>query len=213
MFKPLGLILGKQWDRSDQSPIVLAAMSEAAQIIMPVLTRLNPGTVFNNAVIPPSTIGNFATDYLTRAIIGRIGLTANTPYEAVYWTNLLDSDGSPLAGGSRYTITFRQGIPVVPPGFWSVTLYDAATNYPVANPIDRYMVGSDNADLKKNPDGSFTIYIQSDEPGPERRSNWLPAPATGRFYLIPRAYAPNQQAIDILSHPGSWPVPPVVRVD
>jgi hypothetical protein len=75
------------------------------------------------------------------------------------------------------------------------------------------MLGNDTPDIKKNPDGSFTIYIQSDSPGPDKESNWLPAPPAPRqFYLIPRAYAPTQQAIDILSNPSAWSVPPVVMV-
>ena len=43
--------------------------------------------------------------------------------------------------------------------------------------------------FKKNPDGSFTMYLQADNPGPDKESNWLPAPK-GPFYLIPRNYAP-----------------------
>ena len=30
--------------------------------------------------------------------------------------------------------------------------------------------------LKKNPDGSLTLYIQKDSPGAGKESNWLPAP-------------------------------------
>jgi hypothetical protein len=212
MFKPLGLEFGKPWDRTKVSPIVLAAMSQAAQDIAPILAQLPFGSIVSNAFIPPPTIGNFGTDYATRAFIARNGLTANTPFEAIYWGNVLDSEGKFLRGGNKYTITFKEGIPFIPPGFWSITLYDTANNYTVPNPIDRYMVGSDMPDLKKNPDGSFTIYVQSDSPGADKESNWLPSAPTGQFYLIPRAYAPTQQAIDILSNPKSWPVPAVVPV-
>ena len=52
----------------------------------------------------------------------------------------------------------------VPPGFWSVTMYDGVTRYTAPNPINRYTLGSDN-DLKKNADGSFTLYLQHDNPG------------------------------------------------
>ena len=73
------------------------------------------------------------------------------------------------------------------------------------------MLGSDTPKLKKNQDGSFTIYIQADDPEGDKELNWLPAPP-GPFYLIPRAYAPTQQTINILSDPTSWPVPAVVEV-
>jgi hypothetical protein len=109
----------------------------------------------------------------TRAFIARVGLTANTPYEAVYWGNKSDSEGHRMTGNSKYEMHFEQAIPYIEPGFWSVTLYDAENNYTVANPINRYMLGSDTP-LKKNPDGSFTIYVQSDNPGPDKESNWLP---------------------------------------
>jgi hypothetical protein len=213
MLKPLGIELGKRWDRSKVSPVVLEAMSEAAQNIGPTLAKLPFGSIVNNAFIPPPTIGNFGDDYATRAFIARNGLTANTPYEAIYWGNTLDSEGKFLRGDNKYTITFKEGIPFIPPGFWSITLYNSANNYTVPNPINRYMLGNDTPDIKKNPDGSFTIYIQSDSPGPDKESNWLPAPpAPSQFYLIPRAYAPTQQAIDILSNPNAWSVPPVVMV-
>jgi hypothetical protein len=212
LFKPLGIEFGKRWDRTKLSPIMLEAMSEAARSIAPTLLRLRVGSVVNGALMPPPSIGNFGTDYLARAAIARTGLTANTPAEAIYWGHVLDSDGNPLSGGNKYTITFKQGIPFVAPGFWSISLYGLADNYPVSNPIHRYMLGSDTPDIQKNPDGSFTLYIQSDSPGPDKESNWLPSPPSGRFYLIPRAYAPTPQAIDILSNANAWPVPPVVLV-
>jgi hypothetical protein len=73
------------------------------------------------------------------------------------------------------------------------------------------MLGSDTPALKKNADGSFTIYIQKDSPGKDKAANWLPAPP-GPFYLIPRAYAPAPATIKILTDVKSWPVPAVVPV-
>lgn len=212
MFKPLGIELGKPWDRAKLPAVALDAMSEAAKNIGPLLAKLPVGTIDNYALIPPPTIGNFGTDYLTRAFIARNGLTANTPYEAIYWGSALDSEGHFLTGGMKYTMRFERAIPFIQPGFWSVTLYDSGNNYTVPNPINRYMLGSDTPEMKKNADGSFTIYIQSDNPGKDKESNWLPSPPSGQFYLIPRAYAPTQEAIDILSNPKSWPVPAAVAV-
>jgi hypothetical protein len=83
-------------------------------------------------------------------------------------------------------VTFTSDIPYEKPGFWSITMYDAANNYTVPNPINRYMLGSDSHDLKRNADGSFTIYIQRDSPGPDYEANWLPSPP-GPFYMTPRA--------------------------
>jgi DNA sulfur modification protein DndE len=208
MFKPLGLELGKQWDRSKLTPPVRAAMLDAAKQIGSLMAKMPIGRLDHYAFLPPPSIGNFGTDYLTRAVIARVGLTANTPREAVYWTYALDATGQPLTGEKKYTITFTTDIPYEEPGFWSITMYDAANNYTTPNPINRYMLGSDSKEMKKNPDGSFTIYIQKDDPGPDREANWLPAPA-GPFYLTPRAYAPKPATINLLADPSAWPVPAV----
>ena len=92
--------------------------------------------------------------------------------------------------------------------FWSVTMYDGKTQLLVANPIDRYGINSPMLpDMKKNADGSLTIYIQKDSPGAAKQANWLPAP-DGPIYMVMRLYWPKQAALD-----GSWKPAPIVRVD
>ena len=104
----------------------------------------------------------------------------------------LDAKGRALTGERRYTITFKPPMPLAEPtiltGFWSsVTIYDGITELAVQNPINRYSLGSDV--LKKKPDGSFTMYLQADTPGPDKEANWLPTPK-GPFYLLLRVYGP-----------------------
>ncbi len=212
MFQTLGIELGKPWDPNKLHPQIVAVMKQAAATIGSMLDVLPIGKLFQGAFLPPPTIGNPGADYRTRAVVARIGLTANTPFESVYWMYSLDSSTQPLTGSKKYTMTFKEEIPYMKPGFWSITLYDAKNNYTVANPINRYMLGSDTPNLKKNADGSFTIYIQKDSPGKDKESNWLPAPS-GKFYLIPRSYAPKPETIAILNTPKSWPVPAVVPVN
>ena len=113
----------------------------------------------------------------------------------------LDAKGRALTGERRYTITFKPPMPFAEPtiltGFWSsVTMYDGITKLAVQNPINRYSLGSDN-DLKKNPDGSFTMYLQADTPGPDKEANWLPVPK-GPFYLLLRVYAPVPAAVEAI---------------
>lgn len=206
LFKPLGIELGKQWDRSKLPTLVVDSMRDAARKIGSMLTKLPFGTQYKGAVIPPPTIGNSGTDYLTRAVVARVGLTANIPSEAIYWMYTQDQDGNPLTGGRRYTMTFKEEIPYYAPGFWSITLYSQENNYTIPNPINRYMLGSDSPDLVKNEDGSFTIYIQRDSPGEDKEPNWLPSP-NGSFYLIPRSYAPKEEVVELLSDLNSWPIP------
>ncbi len=59
--------------------------------------------------------------------------------------------------------------------FWSVTMYDGKTQLLIENPINRYLINSPMLPgMKKNPDGSLTLYIQKDSPGKAKESNWLP---------------------------------------
>lgn len=208
MFQPLGIEFGKPWDRSKVDPSTLKVMKDAAEKIGPLLAMQPSGATYLGAFLPPPTIGNPGTDYKTRAIVARVGLTANTPYEAIYWMYMLDKEGIPLTGAKSYTMTFKKEPPYYEPGFWSLTIYDAKNNYTVPNPINRYMLGSDTPEMKKNSDGSFTIYIQTEHPGKDKEANWLPAPP-GPFYLIPRSYAPKPEIIGILTDPASWPIPSV----
>src|SRR5438094_10503287 len=93
-----------------------------------------------------------------------------------------------------YTITFPAG--QLPPvnAFWSVTMYDGKTQLLIKNPIDRYLINTPMLPgMKKNPDGSLTLYIQKDSPGPEKEFNWLPAP-NGPIYLVMRLYWPKEEA-------------------
>jgi hypothetical protein len=64
------------------------------------------------------------------------------------------------ASKHNYTVTFAAG--QVPPvnSFWSVTMYDGKTELLIKTPINRYLINSPMLpELKKNPDGSLTIYI------------------------------------------------------
>ena len=74
------------------------------------------------------------------------------------------------------------------------------------NDLKRYSLGTKNEDLKYNPDGSLTLYVQADQPPEPQRPNWLPAPKTADFSLFVRAYWPKVTVLD-----GSWTPPAVVR--
>ena len=187
-------------------------MAEVAKGLGTTLALL-PGATFRNGWRrSPPTIGDFGTDYLTRARTARNGLTANTPREAIYIGGFAGSDGKPLSGSNRYAVTFKVLPPFVEPGFWSLTLYDSANNYTVPNPINRYALGSDDKTLKLNADGSLTIYLQKDSPGPAKEANWLPAPS-GHYYLLLRAYAPGEAPMRSQTEPDGFPLPPINLVE
>ena len=66
-------------------------------------------------------------------------------------------------------------------------------------------------DLKKNADGSLTLYIQKDSPGADKESNWLPAP-NGPIYLVLRLYWPKETPPSILPPgQGTWKPPGIVQ--
>jgi hypothetical protein len=152
-------------------------------------------------------------DWLARAVVAKSGIYANDTVEACYPFTRNDSDGQPLDGSQHaYTLTFPAG--QLPPvnAFWSLTMYDGKTQLLIKNPIDRYLINSPMLpDLKKNEDGSLTLYIQNKSPGPDKEGNWLPAP-NGPIYLVLRLYWPKTGSSSILPiGMGAWKPPGVVR--
>ena len=215
LFKYLGIELGTPWKRENVNPLVLPEMKVAAQQVGSMMDVVGPlaGTPTNGWDAPPVNFGATGADYLTRGINSVLGLTANTTTEAIYTLGALGADGKPLNGKTAYTITFKASNPyiqVIPPGFWSVTMYDGVTKFTVPNPLNRFFLGSAN-DMKKNADGSVTMYLQATSPGADKESNWLPSPK-GPYYLLLRNYAPTPGAIEVLKNTGANPMPPIVPV-
>jgi hypothetical protein len=146
-------------------------------------------------------------DWTMRAAAAMAGIYGNDAVEALYPMLGTDSDGNkPDCSKNRYTLTFPAG--QLPPAnaFWSVTMYDGKTQLLIENPINRYLINSPMLpELKKNADGSLTLYIQKDTPGKEKETNWLPAP-DGPIYAVMRLYWPKEAALT-----GKWK-PPAVKV-
>jgi hypothetical protein len=160
----------------------------------------------------PGDSAHFNGDWLARAAAAQAGIYGNSPEEAMYPFTRKDSTGRTLDGGkNNYTITFPAG--QLPPvdAFWSVTMYDGKSQLLIKNPINRYLINAPMLPgMKKNADGSLTLYIQNKSPGPERESNWLPAPA-GPIYLVMRLYWPKESPPSILPPgKGTWQPPGVV---
>ena len=63
----------------------------------------------------------------------------------------------------------------------------------------RYAIGDRDA-LAFNGDGSLDLWLQRRSPGPERESNWLPAPP-GAFNMVLRIYWPKPEALVSDSNP------------
>jgi hypothetical protein len=156
----------------------------------------------------------FHGNWLLRAAGAQAGIYGNDAIEATYPMTKTLADGEPLDGSKHnYTLTFPVG--QLPPvnAFWSVTMYDGKTQFLVKNPINRYLLNSPMLpNMKKNADGSLTLYIQKDSPGKDKESNWLPAP-NDLIYLVMRLYWPKTEPPSILPPgEGTWKPPGIVKV-
>ena len=157
----------------------------------------------------------FNGDWLKRAAAAKAGIYGNDSVEAMYPLTTTLPNGEPLDGSKHnYTLTFPAG--QFPPvnAFWSVTMYDGKTQFLIKNPIDRYLINSPMMPgMKKNADGSLTLYIQNKSPGADKESNWLPAP-NGPIYLVMRLYWPKATPPSILPPgQGTWKPPGLVKVN
>jgi hypothetical protein len=150
-------------------------------------------------------------DWVMRAGAAKGGLLGNDAVEAMYPYTRTDATGAPLDGSKhKYTIAFPPG--QLPPvnAFWSVTMYDGKSQLLVKNPINRYLINSPMlSTMKKDADGSLTLYIQKDSPGADKEANWLPAP-DDKIYLVMRLYWPKPTPPSILpAGEGTWRPPGV----
>jgi hypothetical protein len=144
----------------------------------------------------------FKGDYTLRAAAALAGIYGNDEAEAMY-----PIQNTLSAATDSFTLTFPAG--QLPPvnAFWSVTMYDGKSQLLIENPINRYLINSPMVgNMKKNADGSLTLYIQKSSPGKAKESNWLPAP-DGPMYIIMRLYWPKEAALS-----GSWSPPEIMPV-
>ncbi|WP_430812279.1 MULTISPECIES: DUF1254 domain-containing protein [unclassified Carboxylicivirga] len=136
--------------------------------------------------------------YLTRAAAAYFGLWGNDLEEAFYPETTLDIDSEEL-DGSKHAYKLHFEADELPPtkAFWSLTMYKLPEQLLIDNEIDRYVIGSATKGLQFNEDGSLDVYIQKENPGRDKVSNWLPA-YDGTFSLQTRIYWPEPTALDPL---------------
>jgi hypothetical protein len=157
----------------------------------------------------------FNGNWLLRAAAALAGIYGNSAEEAVYPLAKNDAAGNPLDGSKHnYTLTFAAGQYPTVNAFWSVTMYDSKTQLLIENPINRYLINSPMLPaMKKNPDGSLTMYIQKDAPSADKKANWLPAP-NGPIYLVMRLYWPKTEPPSILPPgDGTWKPPAILAAN
>lgn len=192
------------------SPELKQAMTEGAKdadekLVAPLFQFRNYGQQLPHHWSTISNESAFGTDYFTRTAVAKSNIMVNSPNETKYFYQDLDAEGGRLNSGQRYTVTFAKDATPPVNGFWSLSIYNEH-HFFVANPINRFSVGTKNKDLKLAGDGSLTIYVQAEAPSDaDQRANWLPAPK-GDFSLYVRCYWPKAEVTE-----GSWTPPPVLK--
>jgi hypothetical protein len=217
-FASIGIGPGKKFDFKDLSlEHKLAVGLAIKQGFEKIEKRANIIGKNINGWLVGSAFGDrafFKGDWLLRAAAAKAGIYGNSAAEAMYPLAKSDREGQPLDGSkNKYTLTFAKDHYPPVNAFWSVTMYDGKTQLLIENPINRYLVNSPMlSDMKKNADGSLTLYIQKDSPGKAKETNWLPAP-NGPIYLVMRLYWPKTEAPSILPPgEGSWKPPGLLQV-
>ena len=214
----VGLVPNSPYDLSQQPLATQLGMTLGAQAAFAYITSDLAlfhvhGKGVNGWTLTVGFNGQWATNYVARAVTAFRGIGANAAQDAVYGYAQRDHTGKVLNGASRYTLTFPAGSlpPVEPPygenGFWSVTVYNT----------DGFLGDTPNVmgstqltppvTWTPNKDGSYTIVIQQDQPADT--SNWIKPPA-GDFVLLLRLYSPLTQ-VYVKTDPQFPYTPPFVK--
>jgi len=198
------VLAAAQKDPKLKAAMIGEAKKADAELVTPLLQFRNYGLPLAGNWTTQSNGAAFGSDYFTRTAVARSNIFVNKPNETKYFYQDLDADGGRLNGKSNYTVTFAKDHMPPVKGFWSLTLYNDQ-HFFEPNAIKRYSVGTKNKDLKLNPDGSLTIYVQDTPPEGDKRANWLPSPK-GDFSLYVRAYWPEEAVTN-----GQWTPPAVTK--
>jgi len=190
-------------DPKIKQALVQAAIQTDKDVIGPLFEFHNNGRPVGNGWTSPPNGAKWGYDYLSRAATARSNMYDNAPQETRYIYTDFDSSGQRLRGDHAYTVTFPPGQKPPVDGFWSLTLYNKE-HFFAPNHLNRYSVGTKNKSMKLGDDGSLTVYVQNNSPGPEKEANWLPAP-NDEFSLYIRAYWPKSEITE-----GKW-VPPQIQ--
>ena len=185
------LSLGALLDDPAKREIIRAAAEQQYQAIVSNQDQL--GQMVNGWLLTSAIFGNrehMQGKYQMRAEATYYGLWGNDLEEAYYPTAMRDANGDPLdASMHNYVLHFTAEELPKAKGFWSLTMYNDA-QLMHTNEVDRYVVGDRSAHLQYGEDGSLTIYLQHENPGADKESNWLPT-NNGQFTLTMRIYIPE----------------------
>ena len=201
----IGVAPGKQWDAGALDDGIASAVADGMKDALAELKKKSE--TFTDPSLFFRSRSDTDKDYLDRALGTMVGIFGNVKAQSVYFATSGDDHGVLFDGSKyRYTVTFAAD--ALPPVkyFWSFTMYKLPQRWLVDNPIDRYSIGSATPGLQTGDDGSITIYFQTESPGEDNESNWLPTP-NGPFWPIFRTYGPGKTILD-----HNWKLPTIKRV-
>jgi hypothetical protein len=166
----------------------------------------NTGRLVDGWTYPDPHLGDYGQDYLLRARTALAGLAALPPEEAMYMRAVGPTGPAVFDGPARWRLRLPSAVPV--DGFWSLTMYEVTPEgqlFFTDTPSRRYAIGDRTPGIIRGANGSMEIWISRADPGGSRSANWLPAPTSGPWAVVMRAYLPKPELRD-----GSWRLPPLV---
>ncbi len=200
----LGIAPGLPWDTTKftvaTKEAIKAGIAEAMKELIAFQPKAKSGDLF-------STREALKANYMARMIGVVEGIFGNYASQATYLAWHKDTDGNQInTADASYKLTFKKG--ETPPAkyFWSITMYNMPGRFLVANPINRYSIGSRSPQLKTNTDGSIDIYVSKTSPGKALESNWLPA-SDGEPFIVLRIYGPGPEVLN-----GHYQLPPMKKI-
>src|SRR5262245_61821976 len=152
--------------------LVDTAVDAERTIIAPFHEWKHNGHPAGNGWNRSTNNSRWGVDYFNRAGTSKSNMFDNKPDETQYFYTDDDAAGGRPDGGRSYEITFAAGQEPPVNGFWSLTLYNEH-HFFHPNDLKRYSLGTKNKTLKRNGDGSLTLYVGAKSPGADRESNWL----------------------------------------
>ena len=224
LFASIGIQKGKKFDPDERMKKLLAdgvAIANAASRSIVWYPRYEKN--MKGVRVYPNTDSNWLMAYTGRNVFfnGEDGVTMNTDARVTFhypYTAVTPAMAAPREGtGSDYAIayvdsrrqpfdgakTYKLNIPADPPvgNFWAVTVYDTQTRSMLQTSQPFPSVGGNTEGLKKNRDGSFTIYFGPKAPkGYE--NNWIETIPGKSWFVALRMYSPLKPWIDQTWRPG-----------
>jgi len=209
MLHSIGIEKGKPFAPDDKAKKLYAtAAHDALQYMIETYHRnLNPVMYEGkkwNLLVPAGVVETDFTyefpgyfDYIARGPVyyAIISSVKNYGSATFYISSAESADGKWLDGSENYKIVVPPNVPIS--DFWAITVYDLESASYIRN-ISKNSVDSSMKELRKDKDGSVTIYFGAKAPE-GKEANWIPTVEGRRFFLLFRFYGPQKGVFD-----GSW---------